>query len=250
MSKYFFITFALVWFSPTLIFQDFFLKRFFIVWNVGQGQWASYVDKTTCHHFDMGGERNPLARVKTVCAEKENHLYISHWDWDHLSFVAKAHKVLKRICLKIPPLGKSSAYKIKLLASYKVCPPSSSKDFTLRQLTHFKTSILPKKTNELSHVLLAQDKYLIPGDSTKKQEKIWSREKKLARTKVLLLGHHGSKTSTSEELLARLPNLRTAIASARTARYGHPHFEVAERLKKHKVHLLKTEDWGNLWFQE
>jgi competence protein ComEC len=90
---------------------------------------------------------------------------------------------------------------------------------------------------------------LIPGDSTAPQEKIWSYHGNMQKTGFLLLGHHGSRTSTSEELLSQLPHLKVAIASARFARYGHPHLEVVRRLKKYHVALLKTEDWGNLWFE-
>lgn len=250
MTKYFFIFLAMISLSPTVIEKDPLSKPFFIVWNVGQGQWATYVDKKICHHFDMGGEKSPLYQVHKLCADKENRLYLSHWDWDHISFTMKARTLLKNTCLMLPPLGKSKAYKMKILEVYKVCGVRLDEDFALRELTTFTGADLKKKTNDLSHVLLARGKYLIPGDSTSTQEKVWSQRNSLAKTHLLLLGHHGSKTSTSNELLSQLPYLKIAVASARTSRYGHPHYEVVERLKKYKVLLLRTEDWGNLWFQD
>jgi len=250
MSKYFFIVAAMILLSPTVIMKEPLFKSYFIIWNVGQGLWTSLVEQKTCYHFDMGGEKSPLHQVKKHCALKENRIYLSHWDWDHISFVLKARKVLKRACLAIPPFGISSAHKMKILEAYKKCDSLSSKDFSAQELTHFTESDLGKKTNALSHVLLVQKNILIPGDSTSPEEKIWSYEKGLLQTRLLVLGHHGSKTSTSEELLSHLPRLKIAVASARQARYGHPHFEVLERLKKHRIPVLRTEDWGNIWFQE
>jgi competence protein ComEC len=63
----------------------------------------------------------------------------------------------------------------------------------------------------------------------------------------LILGHHGSQTSSSQAFLTQArPGL--AIASARRARYGHPHRKVVSRLRQKKIPTLTTEDWGSLFF--
>ena len=68
----------------------------------------------------------------------------------------------------------------------------------------------------------------------------------LTEAQYLLLGHHGSRTSTSEQLLVGLPHLKLAIASSRHRRFGHPHLETQLRLKSHHVPLITTEDWVNI----
>ena len=95
---------------------------------------------------------------------------------------------------------------------------------------------------------------LIPGDSPKKSELQWIRNlpnQSLKRHQIygLILGHHGSKTSSSEELLNKLPHLKWAVASAREEKYHHPHPSVRARLKAKKIPLLRTEDWGHIKFQ-
>jgi competence protein ComEC len=45
-----------------------------------------------------------------------------------------------------------------------------------------------------------------------------------------------------------MPGLRVAVASARERRYGHPHQETELILRKFRVPLLRTEDWGNIHF--
>ncbi len=237
----------LILLSPTLLKENARMKPYWIVWNVGQGQWSTLIDENSCRHFDMGGEKSPLSRIHRLCRGKKNFISLSHWDLDHVGFALRAKRFLPKICLETPPLGKASPHKMKILSAFAKCSAGSEGPIT--ELTHFSAADLGQKTNELSHVFLVAQTFLIPGDSTAKQEKIWSTNAGLERTKFLLLGHHGSRTSTSEELLSHLRSLKTAVVSARFAKYGHPHPEVVRRLRKYHVPILKTEDWGNLWFE-
>lgn len=247
------LLFSLVVLSPTPLQNTFSLRKYWIVWNVGQGQWSTLVNAEECHHFDMGGEKNPLQRVARLCRHKKNFVFLSHWDWDHVSFALKARRLLPQSCLALPPVGTSSARKMKILKAYSLCNASFQPANPPQRLTST-AAANPNtrakiKSNDLSHVLLVEKKFLLPGDSSLSQEKVWSAKHSLNQVHFLLLGHHGSRTSNSDFLLSRLPKLKTAVASARFARYGHPHAEIHRRLKHYHVPLLKTEDWGNLWFE-
>lgn len=246
------------------------------VWNVGQGLWVTLISDDQCEHFDAGGEFAPFDRIEAVCRPRMNYLHLSHWDWDHISLTKAASETLPKFCLKDPPRGKTeSQSKINLISRLKNCDAAqftqiddarsvqklNEKDAVIelswspvkeqRRRKHPTTNRAAAATNDESRVYFA-DESLITGDSPRRQELQWSCGKRFSqlaqRTHILVLGHHGSKTSTSEELLARLPNLRQAIASARFARYGHPHEEVVRRLKSHGIALLRTEDWGSLIF--
>jgi len=62
---------------------------------------------------------------------------------------------------------------------------------------------------------------------------------------VLKVPHHGSKFSTSEELLSHLqPDL--AIISVGKNHFGHPTKEVLERLAKFKIKTLRTDQSGEI----
>ncbi len=235
-----------------------------IVWNVGQGQWVTVSKAKTCLHFDMGGERIIWADVLKECGTKQNIGFFSHWDVDHLSFVKKAAQKLEKFCVAAPPSGKSpSPKKSEIFEKLKTCPDIHSIEATqdiaefhfprdqfrkYKNLSHrgeLKKQIVT--SNDESRVFEVEKKLLIPGDSPSRQEIIW-RQKILSPEKIMLLvlGHHGSRTSTSRELLIRLSNLKLAISTARFARYGHPHQEVLWRLKKFGVSCLQTEFWGNI----
>ncbi|MEZ0393361.1 MAG: hydrolase [Pseudobdellovibrionaceae bacterium] len=218
-----------------------------IVWNVGQGQWITEVDSQVCFHYDIGGEFNPLQRVLKICRGKINLVHLSHLDWDHFSFYSSLLRALPETCLIQRPVGPASPAKKRWLEKIPLCLPNRIPLIQERQKSLFlaKNS---RNSNASSQVVWSQKfRVLIPGDSPQQQEKLWSQ--KIPRsTEGWILGHHGSRTSNSPRLFSSLPKIRWAVASARRGRYGHPHWQIVERLKKEKVPLLKTEDWGHLHF--
>jgi competence protein ComEC len=240
--------------ANTLVFVLIFLKASWgmcpvfmdqwVIWNVGQGLWVTHVLPEKCLHYDMGGEPNALREIKSAllqkCGLKKNQLYLSHWDLDHTLHIAAFSRLVPFLCWgSIPAFQheKKSAQKI-LGLNLKTCEP----DFEIQKW-------LPqqfKKANDSSAVFQEQ-KILLPGDSTISQEYFWSRQMKgLAQVKVLILGHHGSRTSTGAQLLARLTDLKMTIASARYQKYRHPNFFTVQRVQKRRSSVLKTEDWGNI----
>ncbi len=225
----------------------------FVIWNIGQGQWTTWVQDEECWHFDMGGEWDVSAKVEKLCRRKLNRVFLSHWDWDHIGLLRKMTARNLKICLVATPLGEASESKRRLLREISFCDPeTAAKAATnVRELFSIPNLSSPRtlKSNQLSRVFwLKEISVLIPGDSTTQEEKTWGPNIP-ATTRGLVLGHHGSRTSTSELILEKLPQLRWAVSSARRSRYGHPHPEVVERLAKRKIPLLRTEDWGTLHFR-
>jgi len=63
---------------------------------------------------------------------------------------------------------------------------------------------------------------------------------------VLKVGHHGSKTSTSEEFLRATTPRLAVISVGRKNRYGHPYQEVLDRLERFGVTVLRTDQDGDI----
>lgn len=229
----------LITFSASVI-RETTARPYFVIWNTGQGQWLTQVTAQTCLHFDMGGEFFPLRKADLLCRDKDNALFLSHWDWDHVGGLTRLKNV-SSWCLAVSPAGPTTRSRKRLTARLRPCQKRWAVD-------HWQPPTLAKDSNGRSHVFHWKE-VLIPGDSTKKQEKQWARARFVRQSRILILGHHGSATSTSEELLAQMPSLRQAIASARWARYKHPHPRVLALLQKHRIPLLRTEDWGNIWIE-
>jgi competence protein ComEC len=221
---------------------DFDFQNEFIVWNIGQGQWITAIDSNVCYHFDVGGEFFNQNKLIRACAKKQNVIFYSHWDWDHIGLTSKLRSSVNNLCIAALPKGDTSAFKKKLLARIPVCQNTFSDvkkiDFEYPRSTN---------ANDLSQIFVFKNKFLIPGDSTKKMEKIWSSHIP-NNLKCLSVSHHGSQTSTSEYFLEHVHGIKQAFVSARRAVYGHPHKVTVDRLHQHGIALLKTEDWGNIVF--
>ncbi len=92
--------------------------------------------------------------------------------------------------------------------------------------------------------------FILSGDAPKKMEEyIASLDREGLTANVLKLGHHGSRTSTSEFFLSAV-NPQYAIISAGTDnRYGHPHKEVVDMLKRFEIPSLATYENGTIIIQ-
>lgn len=223
------------------------IQNIWIIWNVGQGQWITHVTADYCLHFDVGGEfsafKNIRKKLLETCSQKKNQILLSHWDLDHFLHIPILRKTFKNVCWQVQPaLNFKNNFYIRQVLSLKIPRCDSA------PLIHQWVPKSAKNTNDSSIVQFSEG-FLIPGDSTKTAETIWSNSFKIiSETKVLILGHHGSRTSTSYTLLKKLPHLKLAVASSRFTKYGHPHKLVVQSLRKNKTPVLKTEDWGSIWF--
>lgn len=110
-----------------------------------------------------------------------------------------------------------------------------------------------KETNEASVVgiLVYKNKsFLLTGDSPIKIEQhLISLGSKNLKSNVLKLGHHGSRTSTSEKYLGFVSPEYAIISAGCKNSYGHPHKEVLALLEKFKIPKLSTCDSGTIVFE-
>ena len=225
--------------------------NYFVIWNVGQGLWQSYITPSKCYHFDMGGEKAPWNLLKSVCKRKTNIVRISHWDLDHYGFFKNFNRQFTDICfshLEIP--DKKIKFKW-LLKKQNLCEKLNMTYQSWRPSLQHQVFTDKHGSNAFSEVLVFKD-ILMTGDSPKEIEAQWANDLKLNTIKKLIVGHHGSNTSSSLKLLNKLKALNpffVGIASSRKKRYGHPHWAVKMRFKKIKAPLITTEKWGHIIYR-
>lgn len=218
-----------------------------VIWDVGQGQWITLTNATHCYHIDMGGQQMPPKKhLLKLCGRLKNKLLITHWDWDHISLIKRTHKILHNLCREPIRTPVSHYKKSKMVLSLPDC--DQQKPTPVERLMNKYILNRQKQSNDRSEIFFSMG-VLILGDSSHKLENNWvpQHHNLLQKTRLLIVGHHGSKTSTGHTLLKRLPNNILAIASADSHRYGHPHLEVRARLKNKKTPLITTHTWGNIW---
>jgi competence protein ComEC len=92
---------------------------------------------------------------------------------------------------------------------------------------------------------MAGKKILLPGDIDKKAERVllttYGAELK---SDVLIVGHHGSKSSSSNEWLINVDPEIAIVSSGFNNRFNHPHLDVLTRFQYHSIPLYNTADSG------
>ncbi|HPI82847.1 MAG TPA: MBL fold metallo-hydrolase, partial [Candidatus Paceibacterota bacterium] len=104
------------------------------------------------------------------------------------------------------------------------------------------------ETSIVSKLSYGQKSFLFVGDSTIYNESliIWNEQDKTIDSDVLLLGHHGSKTSSSLFWLEKVSPDLAIISAGKNNRFGHPAEEILDRLSKLKIPKLITFEEGNI----
>lgn len=110
-----------------------------------------------------------------------------------------------------------------------------------------------KETNEASIVgrlVYGNESFLLTGDSPIKIEQhLVSKDGRSLKSNVLKLGHHGSRTSSSESYLGFVSPEYAVISAGCDNSYGHPHKEVLALLEKLKIPKLSTCESGTIIFE-
>ena len=88
-------------------------------------------------------------------------------------------------------------------------------------------------------------KALITGDSPKTEERRLLRDYALDQTELLVVGHHGSDSACSQQLLTALGG-STAVISVGHNSYGHPAEETLERLALYGYNVYRTDRDGTV----
>jgi competence protein ComEC len=102
----------------------------------------------------------------------------------------------------------------------------------------------------IAKLVYGSKSFLFAGDSPAKMEKyLVSSEKGELDADVLKVGHHGSKTSSSEEFLGYVSPEYAVISVGAENKYGHPHQEALDRLQKFGINILRTDELGTIKMQ-
>lgn len=109
-----------------------------------------------------------------------------------------------------------------------------------------------KPHNNDSLVLLVRygvHSFLLTGDAERASEERFLADNRLGRVDVLKLGHHGSRTSTSDPLLDAVRPSFALVSAGRHNTFRHPHPTVVERLERRHIALYRTDRDGLVTFR-
>lgn len=103
--------------------------------------------------------------------------------------------------------------------------------------------------NDLSIVLflqIGQIKILLTGDLEVDGELALMESNLLQDIDILKVGHHGAKTSTSDEFLTIVKPETSVISVGKTNSYGHPSLDVINSLMQFGSKVLRTDEIGTI----
>ena len=106
--------------------------------------------------------------------------------------------------------------------------------------------------NESSLCVLFQPEdcdILITGDRSEDGEQELMNHMQLPDLEILIAGHHGSRTSTSWELLNATKPEIVLISVGEDNRYGHPSDAVLQRLADFGCEVYRTDTYGTIIFR-
>lgn len=136
--------------------------------------------------------------------------------------------------VRIVPLRRAPAFPFGG-AQVEVLAPSPS----------YEPAMTPKNNDSLAlRLMFGRHSFLLSGDMERPIEDELVFGNLVQKTDVLKVAHHGSKTSSSPELLEALKPTFAIISAGAENSYGHPNPAVLERLHQSHAEVLRTDLWG------
>lgn len=204
--------------------------------NVGQGDSILIKNRNHVVMIDTGGYKGcDMAKdtlIPFMTEKKINHidaLIITHDDFDHNG--AKDSLI--------------SNFKVNYLIDSPSQFPYEIGDLKFENFNIFEGG----EDNEKSLVIkldFMKKKWLFMGDASTDVEEMILESNFDVDADILKVGHHGSKTSTSEKFLKAVSPETAIISVGANNFYGHPNTEVIEKLNKYNVKIRRTDEEGTI----
>lgn len=242
--------------------------------DVGQGDCILVESKDEVMLMDCGSsskqelyERTISKVLKYKGIDKIDRICISHPDADHMNalidILDKKEFEVERV--ELPKLSKPDEKYMELVGEIR---KREKRIDLIRKGDSFRVGnidfecIYPERTtssedsNNYSMTLLGfyYDKsFLFTGDLEEEGEDMIddSLKRKLGKRRLTFLkvGHHGSKSSSSQAFLEALKPVYAGISVGKKNRYGHPHQEVLLRLKNAGTKVYRTDEGGAIMLE-
>ena len=230
------------------------------VLDVGQGQCIVLQSEGNTFLVDCGGRRGEEAAdiaseyLLSQGITRIDGLILTHYDRDHAEGVAfLPHWVdIERVYLPETEDTDSCREGAWKAAEERILIDSDlTISFGDAQIRIFPAKDAGSGNDSCASVLFQREKCdtLITGDLSDKAERQLLADYDLPDLEVLIVGHHGSKYSTCEELLnATAPDV-AIISVGKDNGYGHPTIEVLDRLKQAGCAVYRTDLHGTITYR-
>lgn len=244
---------GLSWLEPTLD------KMRVTAIDVGQGQCILLQTRNCNFLVDCGGsypEEAGETAARLLLSQgifRLDGLILTHYDADHAGGIPQLLSRLRCDAVYLPDTEDSGSMRKKMEAAAQ----GSAVIYVTEDLEavwkdarlQIFAPVSEKSGNESCITVLftaAECDTLITGDLGIAEENRLLALKNLPDLEILVVGHHGSATSTGYRLLKRLCPEIAVISVGADNRYGHPKAEVLQRLTEANCEILRTDELGTI----
>ncbi|MFR3921575.1 MAG: MBL fold metallo-hydrolase [Dysosmobacter welbionis] len=201
--------------------------------------------------YDAGGIA--ADHLATMGCGTLDYLILTHYDYDHISGVAELLARARVDTLLLPDVSDDAGARFR----WSWPPGTTAWTFNTwrrRRFTPGESSLTIYPPGDVEGdneqglaVLCTYGDYdlLITGDRNMAAERQLIADHDLPDIEALVVGHHGSKSSTSKELLEALTP-ETGIISVGDNSYGHPTEDALRRLVLADVEIYRTDKQGTV----
>lgn len=230
------------------------------VLDVGQGL-SVLVESQGEYMLYDGGDSNKSSYVVSYLQQQGvsdlDYVIASHYDSDHLNGVVGALNVFSTSQVYSPDYTASTKVfqSFETVIANKGIPKSqpavgmtfSLGDATIQVLSPSSSGY--NDVNDYSIAIRIQDgnkSFLITGDAEAQSESEMVKTGLVLDSDVYVVGHHGSGTSTSWDLLQQSTPEYAIISCGAGNSYGHPHIETMEKLQAMEIEVYRTDKQGTI----
>ena len=231
------------------------------VLDVGQGQAILLQSEGKTFLVDCGGDYEDDAAdavAETLLSQGISRLdgvILTHYDRDHAGGVPLLLTRIRADVILVPFANDENNVGLQLAemagSRVQIVREDSVLSYGDVKLTLFAPESY-NSGNESSMCVLFQAgncDILITGDRGEDGERLLLNRVDLPQVDVLVVGHHGSKHSTSEALLEAVRPKYAFISVREGNSYGHPAQEILERLKEFGCEIFRTDEDGTILFR-
>ncbi|HJS77560.1 MAG TPA: DNA internalization-related competence protein ComEC/Rec2 [Burkholderiales bacterium] len=194
---------------------------------------------------DSGG-RIVVPLLRATGVRSVDLLVLSHEDIDHLGGALTVLEALEVHALASSLPRSHSLHSLALMPGRCAAGIAWNWDGVRFEFLHPPAGWETARRNNQSCVLrvtAGASSMLLTGDIERAAE-LFLLESKSSRSDVLLVPHHGSRTSSSEEFIAGVAPRWAIVPAGYRNRFGHPAREVLERYARAGVTVLRTDRDG------
>lgn len=234
----------------------------FTALDVGQGQCLIYTACGETSVVDCGGAQDESGELAARYLEtngvfRVDRLILTHLDADHCNGAAQLLSRIRVDVLYLPlPAIREDGAMLRTIreaareAGTQIKFVCEDMEFAAEngRITIFHPDLRESGNNGGLCVLASHEKYdiLITGDLSQNAEYRLLSRYDLQDVELLVAGHHGAATSTSDALLQRTGASSVVISVGRDNSYGHPAADTLARIQNTGAAIYRTDELGTI----